>query len=148
MLYECNIDDMNPELYDYVINRLFENGADDVFITSIIMKKNRPAVKLSVLCKNNIIEKISGILFSETTTIGLRSYNVNKGALDRKIVEIETRFGKVKIKQAFYQGKMIKNKPESADCQKIARQNKIPVKDVYDEIYYQLKKSDLGNAKG
>ena len=142
-IIECNLDDMNPEIYDFVMDRLVEQGADDVFITPIIMKKTRPAAKLSVLCNENIKEKIFGILFNETTTLGLRKYPVEKKALQREFSEVNTRYGNIKIKLAYYNGKMIKAKPEYAECQKIARENKISIKDVYEEITLKLK--DLKN---
>ncbi|MFO7368823.1 MAG: nickel pincer cofactor biosynthesis protein LarC [Bacteroidales bacterium] len=139
-IIECNIDDMNPELYDYIIDSLFSAGAKDVFITPIIMKKSRPAVKLSILCTPEDETRINEVLFRETSTIGVRRYVINKTMLDRKIEQISTRFGEVRVKFAFYQGVCIKSKPEYDDCIKIARQNQIPISKVYHEVEKALSK--------
>jgi pyridinium-3,5-bisthiocarboxylic acid mononucleotide nickel chelatase len=133
-IVECNIDDMNPEFYDYIIDSLFTAGAKDVFITPIIMKKSRPAVKLSVLCTPDAEAGVNEVLFKETSTIGIRKYLVEKTMLDRKIENITTRYGEVRVKSAYYQGVCIKSKPEYEDCIKIARDKGIPVNQVYREV--------------
>jgi uncharacterized protein (TIGR00299 family) protein len=130
-IVECNIDDMNPEYYDYIIDSLFDAGAKDVYITPIIMKKSRPAAKLSVLCDTGTEKNIEEVLFKETSSIGLRKYRVDKIILDRKIEHIKTIYGEVKIKSAFYKNKLIKSKPEYEDCIRIARERNIPIKEVY-----------------
>jgi len=98
-MIECNIDDMNPEIYESVMERLFNAGADDVFFQPIVMKKTRPAIKISVLCKQSVIKQIKDILFTETSTLGVREYDVKKTILERNWKIIETRWGNVKIKQ-------------------------------------------------
>ena len=133
-IVECNIDDMNPEFYDYIIDSLFSAGARDVYITPIIMKKSRPAVKLSVMCTPETEERVNEILFRETSTIGVRKYNVDKTALDRKIETVITKYGEIHVKSAFFQGTCIKSKPEYEDCIKIAREKGIPVSQVYHEV--------------
>ena len=133
-IIECNIDDMNPEFYDYIIDSLFSAGARDVFITPIIMKKSRPAVKLSILCTPDAENRINEVLFRETSTIGVRKYAIDKTMLERKIEQITTRFGDVRVKSAFYQGVCIKSKPEYDDCLKIAREKGIPINQVYHEV--------------
>jgi uncharacterized protein (TIGR00299 family) protein len=133
-IIECNIDDMNPELYDYIIDSLFSAGAKDVFITPIIMKKSRPAVKLSILCTPDAESRINEVLFRETSTIGVRKYLIDKTMLDRKIEQVTTRFGEVRVKSAYYQGVCIKSKPEYDDCTKIARSKNIPISQVYHEV--------------
>ena len=133
-IIECNIDDMNPEFYDYIIDSLFAAGAKDVYITPIIMKKSRPAVTLSVLCSTDVESRVNEILFRETSTIGVRKYQVEKTMLDRKIENIVTRFGEVRVKSAYYRGECIKSKPEYDDCIKIAREQGIPVNQVYREV--------------
>jgi pyridinium-3,5-bisthiocarboxylic acid mononucleotide nickel chelatase len=135
---ECNIDDMNPEFYDYIIDSLFAAGAKDVYITPIIMKKSRPAVTLSVLCSPDAEGRVNEILFRETSTIGVRKYQVEKTMLDRKIENIKTRFGEVRVKSAYYRGECIKSKPEYDDCIKIAREQGIPVNQVYREVEQAL----------
>jgi uncharacterized protein (TIGR00299 family) protein len=139
-IIECNIDDMNPEFYDYVIDSLFSAGAKDVFITPIIMKKTRPAVKLSVLCTPVAEKRINEVLFRETSTLGVRKYLVDKTMLERKIEPVETRFGEVRVKSAFYEGVCIKSKPEYDDCVKIARNHDIPVSQVYQEVEKEIAK--------
>lgn len=134
LVIECNIDDMNPEFYGYVIDELFSAGADDAFLTPLTMKKLRPATKLSVLCSPDLEEKITGILLTRTTSLGVRKYRVEKSMLERDHATIETKFGKVRIKYALSGGERIKSKPEYEDCAKIAREQKIPIQDVYREI--------------
>jgi hypothetical protein len=133
-MFECNIDDMNPELLEYIMDKLFDAGADDVFITPVIMKKSRNGSKISVLCHHSVKEKVSGILIKETSTFGFRSYPVNKTELDRDVIELETKYGKVKIKRATQRDEVIKQKPEYDDCAKLAKENNIPIKEVYREI--------------
>ncbi|HLO59503.1 MAG TPA: nickel pincer cofactor biosynthesis protein LarC [Bacteroidales bacterium] len=139
-IVECNIDDMNPEFYDYIIDSLFSAGAKDVFITPIIMKKSRPAVKLSVLCTPEAENRVNEVLFRETSTIGVRKYTIDKTMLERKTEHVTTRFGEVRVKSAFFQGVCIKSKPEYDDCIKIAREKKIPVSHVYQEVEKALTK--------
>jgi uncharacterized protein (TIGR00299 family) protein len=143
-IIECNIDDMNPEFYDYIIDSLFSAGAKDVFITPIIMKKSRPAVKLSILCTPDAENRVNEVLFRETSTIGIRKYAIDKTMLERKIEQVSTRFGEVRVKLAFYQGVCIKSKPEYDDCIKIARLKNMPISQVYHEVEKVLsKKNDI-----
>jgi len=137
-IIECNIDDMNPEFYDYIIDSLFAAGARDVYITPIIMKKSRPAVKLSVLCTPESESLVNEVLFRETSTIGVRKYRIDKTMLDRKIETITTRLGDIRVKSAYFQGICIKSKPEYEDCIKIAREKGIPINQVYREVEQQL----------
>ncbi len=141
-IVECNIDDMNPEFYDYITDSLFAAGAKDVYITPIIMKKSRPAVKLSVLCTTEDEPGINEVLFRETSTIGLRKYRVDKTMLDRVIETISTPLGDVRVKSAFYKGVCIKSKPEYDDCIKIAREKGIPVSKVYREVEQELRRKE------
>jgi hypothetical protein len=133
-LVECNIDDMNPEMYGHIMDLLFEKGADDVFITPIIMKKARPASKLSVLCRPEIDNEITDILLTHTTSLGVRKHKVEKMVLKREFQKIMTRYGQVTIKTAIYKGKKLKSKPEYEDCIRIAKENNVPVHAVYQEI--------------
>jgi uncharacterized protein (TIGR00299 family) protein len=141
-IIECNIDDMNPEFYDYITDSLFTAGAKDVYITPIIMKKSRPAVKLSVLCTSDAEGGINEVLFRETSTIGIRKYQVDKTMLDRVIETISTPLGEVRVKSAFYKGVCIKSKPEYDDCIKIAREKGIPVSKVYREVEQELRRKE------
>jgi pyridinium-3,5-bisthiocarboxylic acid mononucleotide nickel chelatase len=141
-IIECNIDDMNPEFYDYITDSLFTAGAKDVYITPIIMKKSRPAVKLSVLCTADAESRINEVLFRETSTIGVRKYLVDKTVLDRTIETVSTPLGDVRVKSAFYKGVCIKSKPEYDDCIKIAREKGIPVSQVYREVEQELRRKE------
>lgn len=139
-ILECNIDDMNPEFYSYVINKLLENGADDAFMTPIIMKKGRPAVMLSVLTKEETLEALEKIIFIETTTLGIRKYNVSKEMLIRKEEKIMTNFGEVNVKRAFLNGCQLKCKAEYEDCVKIATEQNLPLHEVYCQVNKALNK--------
>lgn len=130
-LLECNIDDMNPEWYDSLTERLLEAGASDVFLTQIIMKKGRPGTKVSVLSFNESIEKVKQILFTHSTTLGLRILPVEKLSLERQFKKIITPIGEITMKYGFYEGKMVSAKPEYNDCIKISLQNNIPIKEVF-----------------
>ena len=142
VIVECNIDDMNPEFYGFVMEKLFDAGADDVFITPIIMKKARPANKLSVLCHPSKEDEIVRAVLSHTTSLGLRTYRVNKVLLEREFTKISTRFGEVTLKTAIYQGRRLRSKPEYEDCISLARKHKVPVQEIYDEITRIQNKSE------
>ncbi|MFZ2287749.1 MAG: nickel pincer cofactor biosynthesis protein LarC [Bacteroidales bacterium] len=136
-LVECNVDDMNPELYDYISARLFSVGAGDVWFTPVIMKKGRPAITISVICEEEQKNAVSEILFTESTTIGLRVIPFMKETLHREFAEIETRFGKVVIKKSYYNGRLVSVKPEADRCAAIARETGLPMKNVVQEITAQ-----------
>ena len=133
-IIETNIDNMNPEIYPYIIEKLMEKGALDAYLTNIIMKKGRPAIKLTVLAELKDTDKLCNIIFDETTTLGVRIYPAAKKKLDREIKIIKTKYGNVRVKISKL-GNEIKNiMPEYEDCVKIAKKHKVPLKDVYDEI--------------
>ncbi len=134
VMVECNIDDMNPEFYEYIVESLFDAGAKDVCIKPVIMKKSRPAAILSVLTDAGNEQKITELLFTETSTLGVRKYFVEKSMLQRVTESIDTPYGTVKVKSAFYNGRKIKSKPEYDDCLKIAREKKLPLNQIYKEI--------------
>jgi uncharacterized protein (TIGR00299 family) protein len=133
-MIECNIDDMNPELYDYIIDKLFVKGALDVYLTPIIMKKGRPSVKISVLCSSDKLELMKELLFRETTTFGVRSFKVDKTMLQRKFTKVNTSYGEVTVKEAYYKGEKIKSKLEYEECKKIAGNTGIAVREVYERL--------------
>jgi uncharacterized protein (TIGR00299 family) protein len=138
-LIECNIDDMSPESFGYVMQELFTAGADDVFFEPIVMKKNRPAQKISVLVKDSLLDKVLSIIFTETSTLGIRVIDCEKKMLQRKWETIETKWGAVRIKYGILNGIAIKAKPEYDDCVKIASEYKLPVQQVLDEINRLIK---------
>lgn len=137
---ECNIDDMNPELYDYVMEKLFALGAMDVFMTSIIMKKGRPGIKLSVLCNIRDEEKMTEALLRETSTLGVRKYKVEKTMLNREFSRVSTKYGEVTVKASLLNGEKIKCKPEYDDCKRLAKENNLSINEIYSEINKELNK--------
>jgi uncharacterized protein (TIGR00299 family) protein len=131
LVFAANIDDMNPELYPYVMEKLFEAGAEDVWLYPIQMKKNRPAVSLSVLVPPSHEEDIKEVLFAETKTLGMRISEVDKEYLDREIIRVDTPFGRLRVKLARQQGRPVNIAPEYEDCRKAAAASGVPLKDVY-----------------
>lgn len=133
-LIECNIDDMSTEGFGFIMQKLFDAGADDVFIEPIYMKKNRPAQKISILSKTDLVDKLLTILFTETSTLGVRVLDCEKKMLERRRETIETRWGPVRIKYGMLNGKTIKAKPEYDDCIRIAGEYSLPLQFVIDEV--------------
>lgn len=127
---ETNLDDMTGELVGFVMERLFEAGARDVWITPVQMKKNRPAVVLSVLCDSPTVTNILQILFRETTTLGVRIQEVERLYLPREFVEVETPYGVVRVKVAKLGNEIVNISPEYEDCRRIALERKVPMKKV------------------
>lgn len=148
VMLETNIDDMNPELFGYVEEKLFEAGALDVFKTPVIMKKGRSAVLLSVLVDKQYEDEVLKVIFTETTSIGLRKTKVDKIMLQRKIEQLHTKMGDVKIKKSYFEGSLVSCKPEYEDCKKMARTNKIPISRVYREIDREMEKQTLKKPFG
>ncbi|MGO9016682.1 MAG: nickel pincer cofactor biosynthesis protein LarC [Dissulfurispiraceae bacterium] len=136
---ETNIDDMNPQLYEDVIDKLFEAGALDVFLENIIMKKGRPAIKLTVLTDENKREDIAALIFNETTTIGLRFYGVGRKVLTREIRKIKTGFGEVRIKIARMEGAVINISPEFSDLKALSKKTGQPAKILSEAVMAELK---------
>lgn len=134
MLLECNIDDMNPEFFEYISDKLFKSGVSDVFLTNIMMKKGRPGIILSIICENEYAETVREIIFRESTSLGIRTFRFRKDTLMRKPEVIETEFGRINIKRSFYKDREVSVKPEYDDCRRIAVEKGIPVKEVYNKI--------------
>jgi uncharacterized protein (DUF111 family) len=134
ILIESNIDDMNPEFYEYISERLFASGASDVYYSQIIMKKGRPGIVLSVICEPGLEDQIKEIIFTESTTLGLRTFNFKKDTLVREFSKLETAYGEVTVKRSFYNGKEVSAKPEYDECKRIAKESDIPIKVVYNNI--------------
>jgi len=126
---ETNIDDMNPQIHPYLMERLFDNGALDVFFTPVIMKKSRPAVLVSVLCHEKDAHTLKRIVFEETTTLGIREYRARRSVLHREILTRKTRFGPIRFKTYTFAGKTFEN-PEYEDCAKAARESGLPLKEL------------------
>ncbi len=133
LLIETNIDDLNPEIYGYLMDKLFEGGALDVYYTSVQMKKNRPAVLLSVLSPPHLNEGLLDIIFNETSTLGVRINSVRKVMLARDTAVVQTDWGPVNIKYSpSIRGEEIRHfSPEYEDCLQVARKSGLPLKEVY-----------------
>jgi len=134
LLIESNIDDMNPEFYEYISDKLFKAGASDVYCSQVIMKKGRPGVVLSVICEPGSEDHIREIIFTESTTLGIRTYDFRKDTLAREFSKLKTSFGEVTVKRSFHNGKEVSAKPEYDECKRIAQERDIPLKEVYNII--------------
>ena len=132
---EVNLDDISGEWLGYVMDLLFEAGANDVFYTPIYMKKNRPGTMLQVLCPVPLIEKVKAILFRETTTLGIRYYPLTVHRLKRSFKTLHTEWGEVTVKEGIWEGKVVQRAPEYEDCKRIAQDNGIPLKRVYEAVW-------------
>ena len=132
-LIETNLDDMSPEIAGYLTELLFEKGALDVFLTSILMKKGRPATKLSLLATPDLRESLTEVVLRETTTFGVRCQVVQRSKLSRDFIEVRTRWGTVRAKRGYMDGEPIKTVPEYEDCKRIAEEHGVPFREVYQE---------------
>jgi uncharacterized protein (TIGR00299 family) protein len=131
-LLETNIDDMNPELWDFVFARLFEAGAVDVWLQPVQMKKNRPASLLGVLCESGKQEAVVAALLRETTTLGVRVSTVRRAALSREMHEVETAWGSVRVKVARWpEHGLVRAAPEYEDVKRCATEHNIAAREVY-----------------
>jgi pyridinium-3,5-bisthiocarboxylic acid mononucleotide nickel chelatase len=131
---ECNIDDMNPEFFDFISEKLFKAGASDVFLSNIIMKKGRPGIILNTICEYELADVVKNIIFNESTSLGIRTFSFKKDTLVRKFETIKSIYGDVTIKRSFYKEKEVSCKPEYDDCKKIATEKGVPVKEVFNNI--------------
>ena len=130
VVMETNVDDCSGEVLGYTSEKLFENGALDVFFTPIFMKKNRPAYRLTVACKKEDMFKLQNIIFKETTTIGIRYRFEARTELGREFVEVDTKYGKIKAKKVTNDGETYVY-PEYESMKKVAKENNIPLKELY-----------------
>src|SRR5579872_1986295 len=130
---EANIDDLNPQVFGYVIDRLFEEGALDAFGVPAQMKKNRPGMLLTVLCRSDDASKLTHLIFTETTTLGVRQREDRRHALAREWVTVATRWGDVRLKVASMNGTVTNFAPEYEDCRRIASERHVPLKSVMQE---------------
>ncbi len=140
-LIETNIDDMNPQIYEHLIELLLDYGALDVYIENIIMKKSRPGQKLSVLCREKDIKDIVTLILKETTTIGIRFQKIERIILPRSIEEFASSLGKVSLKVAEFQG-IRKTSLEYEDIKKIAKKTGLPISEVIERIKKETSNRD------
>jgi len=130
---ETNIDDMNPQFYDYLMERLLGMEVQEVFLTPILMKKNRPATLLTVICPYEKLSSVIEFLLNETTTLGLRWREEERSCADREILVLDTRYGKVRFKLAKWKGRVVNLSPEYEDCKRLALKKGISLKEVFEE---------------
>lgn len=128
---DTNIDNMNPEIFDYVIKKLMSAGALDAFITPISMKKGRPASTLTVLSPIKLKDKLTKMVFEETTSLGVRTFLVPRNKLQRKSLKVNTKFGGLSVKVGFSGNRIMNVSPEYSDCVKLAKRSRVPLKAIY-----------------
>jgi pyridinium-3,5-bisthiocarboxylic acid mononucleotide nickel chelatase len=148
---ETNIDDMNPQIYDHLIERLLAMGVQEVFLTPILMKKSRPATQVTVICPPEKLPPVTEFLLRETTTLGLRWREEERACADREILPFETQFGKIRFKLARWDGRLINLSPEYEDCRKAALAMGQPLKTVLEstkrEALGQLESAGSGKGR-
>lgn len=138
LLIETNIDDMNPQIYPYLMEKLFEAGANDVYYQHITMKKGRPGILISILTDENLYSTMLKILYEETTTIGTRTIQVDRHKLKREIKEVDSVFGRIKVKVINKGNSVIKMIPEFEECKRLSIELKKPLNEIYNRIFNEL----------
>jgi len=147
VVMETNVDDMNPEFYDYVFDRLFAAGARDVFLTPIQMKKNRPGTLLRIIAEPSHRERLAEIIFRETSTIGMRYYPVRRLILKRATARVRTKFGTVRVKVVAGPGGEKRASPEYDDLKRLAQTKKVPLRLLYDEVLKSWEREARGRKR-
>jgi uncharacterized protein (TIGR00299 family) protein len=146
-MIETNMDDISPQILGHVMERAFELGALDCYFTPVQMKKNRPGVLLSILCHADERPALSELLFSETTTLGIRAYEVERRALQRRVVAVETQYGLIDVKVAQLNGHVVKAMPEYEQCRQAARDANVPLR-VVEEAARAVFAKSVGEEAG
>jgi uncharacterized protein (TIGR00299 family) protein len=141
-MIETNVDDVSSQILGYVMELAFELGALDCYFTSVQMKKNRPGVLLSILCDAEKKEQLIELVFKETTTIGIRTYQVSRRALERKIVTVETPYGPIDVKVAHLNGRAVNEMPEYEQCREAAQRAGVALKEVESAVRLALRTLD------
>jgi uncharacterized protein (DUF111 family) len=137
---EANLDDMNPQIYGYFLEKALGAGALDVYTTPVQMKKNRPGTLLTVLCRPQDTNPLMSLIFTETTTFGVRSYRAQRRVLPREWVNVGTEFGEVRIKLSRVNGRILHVAPEFEDCRKLAVEKNVPLQRVIAEAMRSYEK--------
>src|SRR5258706_6615011 len=130
---ETNIDDMNPQLFGDVMERLLAAGALDVFLTPVQMKKNRPGTMLTVLCESKAVDSLADLVLTHTTSFGVRVHEAQRRKLAREIVTVKTKFGEIEVKVGRLRGRIVSRSPEYESCKQAAAKFNVSVKEVYNE---------------
>jgi len=141
-LLECNIDDMSPEFYPHLVDRLLTKGAKDAWIAPLVMKKGRPGILVSILCEDRYEPTLTRLLFAETPTLGVRRGSVSRTALERTVRHLDTPFGPVPVKVAVRPDGSRQTKPEYEVCRSIALEWDLPLREVYRELERLLEAND------
>jgi pyridinium-3,5-bisthiocarboxylic acid mononucleotide nickel chelatase len=142
-MLETNMDDISPQILGHVMERAFDHGALDCYFTPVQMKKNRPGVLLSILCRAAERAALMDLVFSETTTLGIRLYEVERRALQRKIVTVQTQYGSIDVKVAQLNGHVLKAMPEYEQCREAARRANVPLRLIEEAAQAALAKHAL-----
>ncbi|HOV79321.1 MAG TPA: DUF111 family protein [Bacillota bacterium] len=148
VVVETAIDDMNPEIYSYLFDKLIKEGALDAYAIPVYMKKNRPASLLSVVCREEKLEKLLETIFRETTTLGVRIREEKRRVLSRSFEKVNTPWGEVKVKTGFAGGagnEILQISPEYEDCKGISEKHGIPLKKVYAAALLAFEELKKGN---
>ena len=143
-LIETNIDDLSPQILGFVMERAFEIGCLDCWFTPIQMKKNRPATMVSILCGAENQEKLIELLYTETSTLGVRITKIERRCLERETRKIETEFGAVDVKTAKFKGKIVNAKPEYEQIREIAVKSDIPLREIEKRILENRDEKEIG----
>jgi hypothetical protein len=133
VVLEANIDDMNPEIFGFLMERLFAEKALDVSLAQLLMKKGRPGVLLRVIAEEKDAEGLTEVILKESTTLGVRRYEVARKKLPREVREVETKYGKVRVKTSGD----LRFQPEYEDCRRVALEKAVPIQEVYQEALKQ-----------
>ena len=145
VMLEANVDDMNPQLCGFFAERAFSLGALDVFFSPVQMKKNRPGVLLSVLCRPEQRDAVTELFFEETTTLGVRGHEVFRRALEREWMPVATPYGEVRVKVSRQDGHIQNFSPEFEDCRRLAAESDVPLKKVLQEATFAFWRKHLSN---
>ncbi len=138
-LLETNLDDVSPQILGFVMDKAFELGALDCWFTPIQMKKNRPATMISILCEPKNRQKLTELLYIETTTLGVRIRRIERECLERKFETVETQFGEIDVKIGLFNGKQVNAMPEYEQLKRIANEKSIPLKLLKEEVLRKLR---------
>ena len=141
LLLECNIDDMNPERYSFLMDKLLSAGASDVWLVPIIMKKSRPANTLSVLATPDRADALKDLIFRHSTSLGLRMTEIKKHMLAREETQVITAYGSVRVKHSYFKGKILHSKPEFEDCLALAEKHGVDISEIEKAVRKILEKS-------
>lgn len=134
IIVEANIDDLNPQIYGFVMDQLLAGGALDVWLTPVIMKKNRPATLLSVMIQSHQLPTVAELIFRETSTIGIRYSKMARVTASRELVNVESPWGKIRAKVSRYQDRICNITPEYEDCKKAAKEYRVALKEVQQTV--------------